>query len=100
MENFSTRTFILILGQIMEKMRKCDSQNPERKNWLIRRDLEFWRTMVSYVPRLDFRTKSDFKNLQRCIQNLDTELMELDFSGVLTYLDFMEGEAERATQWI
>ena len=100
MENFSTRTFILILGQIMEKMRKCDSQNPERKNWLIRRDLEFWRTMVSYVPRLDFRTKSDFKNLQRCIQNLDTELMELDFSGVLTYLDFMEGEAERATQQI
>ena len=78
----------------MEKIKEADSKNPDRKTWLIRRDLEFWREMVSYVPRLDFKTKSDFGNLKGCIEDLDTELVELDFGGVREYLEYMYEEAE------
>ena len=79
-------------------MNESDSKNPDRKTWLIRKDLEFWRTMVSYVPRLEFQSKKDFGNLKGCIKDLDTELVELDFSGVISYLEYMESEAEKTSR--
>ena len=53
MENFSAKTYVLTLGQMLDNIQKVDAKNPDRKTWLIRKNLEFWVNMISYVPRLE-----------------------------------------------
>ena len=51
--------------------------------------------MISYVPRLEIDSKKDYLNLKGCIQDLNQELVELDFEAVLTYLEYeYENKAE------
>lgn len=42
-KNFSTSSYILCLGQILEKIEEVDGSIEDRKQKLIRSDLEFWR---------------------------------------------------------
>jgi hypothetical protein len=44
--------------------------------------------MISYVPRLEISSQKDYVNLKGCIQDLDNELVELDFEAVLAYLEY------------
>lgn len=51
--------------------------------------------MISYVPRLEIGSKKDYLNLKGCIQDLNEELVELDFEAVISYLEYeYENKAE------
>jgi len=74
----------------LEQQRVDGSEVDERKSLQVREDLQFWLDTLKYVPRLDYREVEQVEALHMCIKTLDDELMELDFSKLLSYLDDMK----------
>ena len=81
-KDFSAATYILILGQLIEF-----STNQQRSV-----DLEFWRQVVQYVPQIELENPEQYFRVKGCLQYLDENIKELDFSGLINYL---EGNYER-----
>jgi hypothetical protein len=53
----------------------------------VRQDLNFWVELCQYVPRLSFQNADDVHKVQQMLIKCDKELMELDFSPLINYLD-------------
>jgi hypothetical protein len=56
----------------------------------VRKDLEFWVSALQYVPELDFQTEGQVGELLGVVRALDDELVELDFGGVIGYLQSVQ----------
>jgi len=90
-KDFGANTYVEILENCvkigLDQLRVDGTEIDERKNLQVREDLQFWLDTLKYVPRLDYRQIEQVEALQTCVKNLDDELMELDFSSLLSYLD-------------
>jgi hypothetical protein len=73
-KDFSAATYILTIGQLIELYEP-------------REDMEFWRQVIAYVPLVGLENVSQYCKLKGCIQHLSANVPELDFTGVLAYLD-------------
>ncbi len=58
----------------------------ERKDREVRKDLSFWVDFFKYVPRLPFSCAEEVEQLKGLLQELNDELVELDFSALIEYL--------------
>jgi len=87
-ENFEIRNYALALSLAYEMM-TADHFNKDvaRKDLPVREDLDFWLKILQYVPRLDYVNSQQPEMLQKTIRLLDRELVELDFSALVSYLD-------------
>ena len=90
-KDFGANTYVEILENCvkigLDQLRVDGTEIDERKNLQVREDLQFWLDTLKYVPRLDYKQIEQVEALQTCVKNLDDELMELDFSSLLSYLD-------------
>jgi hypothetical protein len=59
---------------------------PDKKERQVRKDLAFWVSVFQYVPRLPFERASDVEAITRLVEQLDEELVELDFTALIEYL--------------
>lgn len=88
-QNFSSSTYVVAIGQLLEHIQKADGLIEAPKQKLIRRNLEFWREVVGYLDRVDFKSVPELKQMQLSLIELDDSLPELDFSAAIEYLDYL-----------
>ena len=87
-QNFEVRNFTTILGAAFDIMSRPEHNNGvERKDLPCREDLEFWLKCCTFIPRLNFTSQSQVVQLQNVLMDIDKELMELDFSRLIHFLE-------------
>ena len=57
-----------------------------RKDLAVRKNLNFWIESLRFVPRLPYKSEQEVLRLRNIIEELDSELVELDFSALISYL--------------
>ena len=86
-QNFSVQNYITILGAAFDIMSKPEhNRGVERRDLPCRVDLDFWVRCCTFIPRLQFKSQSQVIQLQSILMDIDDELMELDFSRLIHYL--------------
>ena len=81
------QNYITILGATFHIL-SSEAHNPgvERRDLPCRQDLDFWVFCATFIPRLHFEKQSQVIQLQDVLMDIDSELMELDFSRLIHYL--------------
>mmetsp|Transcript_963 Transcript_963/g.1720 ORF Transcript_963/g.1720 Transcript_963/m.1720 type:complete len:85 (+) Transcript_963:1619-1873(+) len=66
-KNFSDKEFISVFALLVTKIKEADQKVEVVKERNVRKDLEFWRSILAYLPLIEIKQFSDFVKLKETI---------------------------------